>query len=150
ECAGCHAQMDPIGFAFEHFDAVGRWRDAEGGLPIESASLLPDGTEIDGIEGVRRLLLRDPERFGGAVTEKLLMYAPGRRGQFYGRPAVRGIVRDAADDGYTFASLVRGIVRSVPFRMRQAPVEDEPAEVSSSGAAERLSTSAAGAQTNEG
>jgi hypothetical protein len=123
ECAGCHAQMDPIGFAFEHFDAVGRWREAEGGLPIEAASLLPDGTEIDGIDGVKQLLVRDPERFVGAVTEKLLMYALGRNVQYYDKPAVRKIVRDASADDYTFAALVRGIVKSVPFRMRQAPAE---------------------------
>ncbi len=125
ECASCHAQMDPIGFAFEHFDAVGRWRDAEGGLPIESASVLPDGTEIDGIAGVKRLLLNDPERFVGAVTEKLLMYAIGRNVQYFDRPAVRRIVEEAAAQDYTFAALVHGIVRSVPFRMRQAPAADE-------------------------
>ena len=121
ECASCHARMDPIGFAFEHFDAVGRWREAEGGLPIEDGSLLPDGTEVDGIAGVKALLLADPERLVGAVTEKLLMYAVGRNVQYYDKPAVRQIVRAAAADDYTFAALVRGIVRSVPFRMRQAP-----------------------------
>ncbi|HEX6994458.1 MAG TPA: DUF1592 domain-containing protein [Gammaproteobacteria bacterium] len=121
ECASCHAQMDPIGFAFEHFDAIGRWRDAEGGLPIEATSELPDGTEIDGVDGVKQLLLRDPERFVGAVTEKLLMYALGRNVQYYDKPAVRRIVRDAAAENYTFAALIRGIVKSVPFRMRQAP-----------------------------
>jgi hypothetical protein len=121
ECAGCHARMDPIGFAFEHFDATGRWREAEGGLPIEDASLLPDGTKIDGVEGVKALLLADPERFVGAVTEKLMMYALGRNVQYYDKPAVREIVRAAQAEDYTFAALVRGIVKSVPFRMRQAP-----------------------------
>ena len=124
ECSGCHAQMDPIGFAFEHFDAVGRWRDSDGGLPIETASVLPDGREIDGIEGVKRLLLEDPERFVSAVTEKLLMYAIGRNVQYYDRPAIRAIVRKAAADDYTFAALVRGIVKSVPFRMRMAPTAE--------------------------
>jgi hypothetical protein len=127
ECAGCHAQMDPIGFAFEHFDAVGRWRESEAGLPIEAASVLPDGTEIDGIEGVRRLLLEDPERFVSAVTEKLLMYALGRNIQYYDRPAIRAIVREAAEDGYTFRALIGGIVKSVPFRMRAAPASNEAA-----------------------
>jgi hypothetical protein len=125
QCASCHAQMDPIGFALEHFDAVGRWRDAEGGLPIEDKSVLPDGTKVDGIEGVKQLLLHDPERFVGAVTEKLLMYAIGRNVQYYDQPSVRRIVREAADDHYTFAALVQGIVKSVPFRMRQAPAESE-------------------------
>jgi hypothetical protein len=125
ECASCHAQMDPIGFAFEHFDAVGRWRDTDGGLPIETRSVLPDGAEIDGIAGVQRLLIGDPERFVSAVTEKLLMYAVGRNIQYFDRPSIRAIVRAAASDDYTFAALIRGIVRSVPFRMRMAP---EPAD----------------------
>lgn len=120
-CASCHLQMDSIGFAFEHFDAVGRWRDTEGGLPIEARSTLPDGTVLDGIEGVERLLVGEPERFVSAVTEKLLMYAVGRNIQYYDRPAIRAIVRDAAAEDYTFAALIRGIVRSVPFRMRMAP-----------------------------
>jgi hypothetical protein len=154
ECAGCHAQMDPIGFAFENYDAVGRWRDAEGGLPIEAASLLPDGTEIDGIAGVKQLLLSDPERFVGAVTEKLLMYALGRNVQYYDKPAVRHIVRHAADEGYTFAALVQGIVQSVPFRMRQAPAEGEaPTETTAPGAPSESETTAAAAaetQSSEG
>jgi hypothetical protein len=123
ECAGCHAQMDPIGFAFENFDAVGRWRDTEGGLPIEASSTLSDGTVVDGIDGLKRLLLGDPERFVSAVTEKLLMYALGRNVQYYDRPLIRSIVRDAAPENHTFSALVRGIVTSVPFRMRMAPAE---------------------------
>ncbi|MBN1238137.1 MAG: DUF1592 domain-containing protein [Gammaproteobacteria bacterium] len=152
ECASCHAQMDPIGFAFEHFDAIGRWRDAEGGLPIEAASLLPDGTEVDGVEGVEQLLLRDPERFVGAVTEKLLMYALGRNVQYFDKPAVRKIVREAAADDYTFASLVRGVVQSVPFRMRQAPAEDaEPIRPTKRNEpAERTPAVAADTQSIEG
>ena len=126
ECASCHAQMDPIGFAFENFDAVGRWRETEAGLPIEARSELPDGTVIDGMEGVRALLLGDPERFVSAVTEKMLMYAVGRNIQYYDRPAIRRIVREAAAEDYTFSALIRGIVRSVPFRMRKAP--DAPAD----------------------
>jgi hypothetical protein len=121
ECASCHAQMDPIGFAFEQFDAIGRYRETEGGLPIETVSELPDGRVVDGVEGVKRLLLDDPERFVSAVTEKLLMYALGRNIQYYDRPAVRAIVRDAAGNDYRFEALVQGIVRSVPFRMRRAP-----------------------------
>ena len=121
ECASCHAQMDPIGFAFEQFDAIGRYRETEGGLPIETRSELPDGRVVDGVEGVKHLLLDEPERFVSAVTEKLLMYALGRNIQYYDRPAVRAIVRDAAGNDYTFEALVQGVVRSVPFRMRRAP-----------------------------
>jgi hypothetical protein len=121
QCASCHAQMDPIGFALERFDAVGRWRDDEGGLPIETASELPDGTIVDGVEGVKNLILADPERFVSALTERLLMYALGRNIQYYDLPAVRAVVRQAAASGYTFAALVEGIVMSAPFRQRWVP-----------------------------
>jgi hypothetical protein len=126
KCASCHAQMDPIGFALEQFDAVGRWRDTEGGLPIETKSTLPDGTVVDGLAGVEALLLKDPERFVGALTEKLLMYALGRNIQYYDLPAVRSIVRGAKQRDYAFAALVEGIVTSVPFRQRAVP-EPKPA-----------------------
>jgi len=125
KCASCHAQMDPIGFAFEQFDAVGRWRETEGGLPIHASSELPDGTVVDGLAGVEALILADPERFVGAVTEKLLMYALGRNVQYYDLPAVRAIVREAAPSDHTFAALVEGIVMSVPFRQRLAPTDPE-------------------------
>jgi hypothetical protein len=120
ECASCHALMDPIGFAFENFDAIGRWRESEGGLPIEAASTLTDGTRVDGIDGVKGLLLDDPDRFVSAVTEKLLMYALGRNVQYYDRPLIREIVREAKARDNRFSAIVRGIVTSVPFKMRMA------------------------------
>jgi mono/diheme cytochrome c family protein len=125
QCASCHAQMDPIGFAFEQFDAVGRWRDTEGGLPIETASTLPDGTVLAGLDGVKALLLEDPERFVSALTERLLMYGLGRNIQYYDLPAVRAIVRGAAARDYSFDALVEGVVMSVPFRYRAVPAAPE-------------------------
>jgi hypothetical protein len=119
-CASCHAKMDPIGFALENFDAVGRWRDDDAGKPIDVTSELPDGSLVSGPEGVRSLLLERPELFVTAVTEKLMMYALGRNVQYYDAPAIRGIVRDAADRNYEFSALVEGIVSSVPFQMRTA------------------------------
>ncbi len=117
-CAGCHYEMDAIGFALENFDAVGQWRDRSAGVAVDAASELPDGTAIDGVAGLRNHLARHPDRFARAFTEKLLMYALGRNIQYYDAPAVRTIVRDAASDGYGFASIVEGIASSVPFRMR--------------------------------
>lgn len=117
-CASCHARMDPIGFAFEHFDATGAWRDHDGGQPIDVQSKMLDGTDVNGVDGVKKLILKDPERFAAAVSEKLLMYAIGRNVQYYDTPAVRKIVRDAAANKYTFAALVEGIVQSAPFQMR--------------------------------
>jgi hypothetical protein len=119
-CAGCHAKMDPIGFALENFDALGRYRAEENGRPIEVASALPDGTIVDGVEGVRQLVLRDPALFVEAMTGKLLMYALTRNIQHYDQPAIRVIARESARQNYTFASLVLGVVNSVPFQSRMA------------------------------
>ena len=119
-CASCHARMDPIGFAMEHFDGIGRWRERDAGLPIDASGVFPDGTRFDGIAGLKRELLRQPEQLVGTVAERLLMYAIGRNVHYYDAPAVRGIMREAAAGGNTFASLVLGVVKSRPFQMRQA------------------------------
>jgi mono/diheme cytochrome c family protein len=119
-CAGCHARMDPIGFAMEHFDAIGKWRDRDRGAPIDATGVFPDGTTFDGVAGLRQELLRQPERFVGTIAEKLLMYGLGRNVQHYDAPAVRAIMREAAAGRHTFASLVLGVVNSRPFQMRQA------------------------------
>lgn len=117
-CANCHARMDPIGFAMENFDAIGKWRDHDGSSAIDVVSKLPDGTVVDGLAGVKQLLLNDPQRFVGAMTQKLLMYGIGRNVQYFDAPAVRKIVRDAVPDNYKFESLVLGVVKSAPFQMR--------------------------------
>ncbi|HEY2844218.1 MAG TPA: DUF1592 domain-containing protein, partial [Bryobacteraceae bacterium] len=122
-CANCHARMDPIGFALENFDAVGRWRDQDTGKPIDVSSKLADGTLVDGVAGVRQLILKDPQRFVGAVAQKLLMYGIGRNVQYFDAPAVRKIVHDAAADDYKFSSLVLGVTRSAPFQMRTVKAE---------------------------
>lgn len=122
-CANCHARMDPIGFAMENFDAVGQFRDQDAGKPIDVSSTLRDGTQVNGMAGVKEMILRDPEQFTGAIAQKLLMYALGRNVQYYDQPAVRKIVRDAAASNNTFASLVLGVARSAPFQMRAAKLE---------------------------
>jgi mono/diheme cytochrome c family protein len=122
-CANCHARMDPIGFALENFDAVGQWRDHDGSNAIDVSSKLPDGTVVDGVAGVKQLVLKDPQRFVGAMTEKLLMYGIGRNVQYFDAPAVRKIVRDAAAGDYKFESLVLGVARSAPFQMRTVKAE---------------------------
>jgi len=117
-CANCHARMDPIGFALENFNAVGEWRDHDAGRPIDVVSTLADGTAVDGVAGVKQLLLKDPQRFVGALTQKLLMYGIGRNVQYFDAPAVRKIVRDAAAGDYKFETLVLGVVQSAPFQLR--------------------------------
>ena len=119
-CASCHRLMDPPGFALEQFDAVGRFRTrTEVNTPIDASGELPDGARFDGAAGLRAALVRTPERFVGTLTEKLLTYALGRGLEPYDAPTVRAITRDAAHDDYRFSSLIVGIVRSAPFRLRR-------------------------------
>jgi mono/diheme cytochrome c family protein len=119
-CAGCHARMDPIGFAMENFDAIGRWRERDGQQPIDATGVFPEGTKFEGIPGLKKELLRQPDQFVGTVAERLLMYAIGRNLQYYDAPTVRAVIRGAELANQTLASLVLGIVKSRPFQMRQA------------------------------
>ena len=102
----------------ENFDAVGRWRDHDAGKTIDSSGVLPGGIAFDGVAGLKKVLLDQPEPFISAFAEKLMMYAVGRNVQYYDMPAVRKIVRDSAKENYTFASLVLNLVKSAPFQMR--------------------------------
>ena len=119
-CASCHKLMDPVGFALENYDAVGRWRESEGGSPIDASATLFDGTVVNGVDDLQAALLRRPELFVGTITEKLLTFATGRGVESYDAPAVRAILRDARADEYRFSSLVLGVVKSMPFQMRKA------------------------------
>ena len=118
-CAGCHARMDPIGFAMENFDAIGRWRERDGDQVIDATGVFPEGTKFEGIPGLKKELLRQPEQFVGTVAERLLMYAIGRNLQYYDAPTVRQVLRESAPANHTLASLVLGIVKSRPFQMRE-------------------------------
>ena len=95
-CSNCHARMDPLGFALENFDAVGKWRVTEAGVPIDPSGTLPDGTTFDGLPQLRDVLFERRAEFVTTVTEKLLTYALGRGIEHYDRPAIRAIVREAA------------------------------------------------------
>jgi hypothetical protein len=117
-CAGCHKIMDPVGFALENFDAIGRWRTEENGEPINATAKLVDGTEVSGATGLRDALLEYSDRFVQTVTEKLLTYALGRGLEYYDMPTVRAIARDAVRDDYRFSSIVVGVVTSDAFQMR--------------------------------
>jgi Protein of unknown function (DUF1592)/Protein of unknown function (DUF1588)/Protein of unknown function (DUF1587)/Protein of unknown function (DUF1585)/Protein of unknown function (DUF1595) len=117
-CASCHKIMDPLGFALENFDAVGKWRMRDEGHAIDASGQLTDGTRVDGVASLRLALLRRPDVFVGTLTEKLLTYALGRGLDYYDMPAVRAIVREASAHNSRFSSLVLGIVKSMPFQMR--------------------------------
>ena len=119
-CANCHATMDPVGFALENFDAVGRWRDTEDGEPIDAAGGFIDGQEFVGPAALEQALLDRPELFVRTFTEKLMTFALGRGVEYYDAPAVRQVVARACEDDYRFSALVLGIVHSTPFQMRMA------------------------------
>ena len=119
-CAACHARMDPIGFALENYDAVGRWRNEDANAPIDASGKLPDGTEFQGPAGLTQLLLtKYRDDFVRTATEKLLTYALGRGVEHYDYPAIRSINRDAARDNYRVSSWILALVKSKPFQMRK-------------------------------
>jgi len=120
-CAGCHAQMDQLGFALENFDAIGEWRDIYiSGAKVDASAQLPDGTTFNGPAELRKVLLSHSDEFLTTISEKLLTYALGRGLEASDAPAVRQIKRNAARENYRFASLIQGIVTSTPFSMRMA------------------------------
>jgi mono/diheme cytochrome c family protein len=125
-CASCHAVMDPVGFSLENFDLIGKYRDADGGVPINATGRLADGTALDGPASLRRALHDRKDAVASTATEKLLTYALGRRVEYFDMPAVRGIVRGAAGNDYRFSSLIVGIVSSTPFQLKRYEGGTEP------------------------
>jgi mono/diheme cytochrome c family protein len=126
-CAACHARMDPLGFALENYDGVGKWRTKDSGHVIDASGKLPDGTQFDGMPGLKQLLLTSRrDDFIQTVAERLLTYSLGRGLETYDRPAVRSIVREASSEAKdapspSFRELIDAIVKSVPFQMRRTP-----------------------------
>src|SRR5690606_19199401 len=122
-CNGCHGVIDPYGLALENFTVVGEWReyDRDADAPIDASTTLPGGTAIEGPVELRRALLRRPDQFVQALTEKLMMYALGRELEYFDMPQVRAVVREAARQDYRFPAIVSGIVASDAFRMQASP-----------------------------
>jgi hypothetical protein len=114
-CASCHQRMDPLGFALENFDAVGKWRAEADGAPVDPAAAMPDGTQFSGIDGLRHYLADNKEDFVRTLSGKLLTYAIGRGVEYYDQPAIRKIAREAAAGNYSWSSVILGVVHSVPF-----------------------------------
>jgi hypothetical protein len=120
-CSGCHAIMDPIGFALENFDADASWRTrqgGEGGIPIDAKVKLFDGQEADGPAGLRAALMRYSPQFVRMFVEKTMTYALGRGLEYTDQPTVRAITRDAGKADNRFSAIVLGVVRSSQFQMR--------------------------------
>jgi len=130
-CNGCHSVIDPLGFSLENFDVIGGWRSIdEAGKPIDAAGTTANGEKIDGLAGLRAVLLEQPDQFPRTVTEKLMAYALGRRLEYYDRPTVRKIVRDAGAKQYRWSSIIEGIVNSPAFLMRDSEVPSSGARAS--------------------
>jgi len=119
-CASCHSRMDPLGFALENYDGVGKWRVKDAGNTIDPSGKLPDGTTFQGPAGLKQILLtRDKDAFVNTVTQKLMTYALGRGLESYDMPAVRAAAREAAKNDYRMSALISAVVNSTPFQMRR-------------------------------
>jgi hypothetical protein len=118
-CASCHRIFEPIGLAFENYDATGAWRTQDEGNSIDATGVMIDGSRVDGVVGLRGMLVRYSDQFLRVVTEKLMTYALGRGVDDGDMPALRGIVRTASANDYRMSSIVLGIVKSDQFQMNQ-------------------------------
>jgi hypothetical protein len=138
-CSSCHSIMDPVGLALENFNLIGAWREDDNGEPIDASGALVDGTPLDGPASLRAALLDRSDVFVTVATEKLMTYALGRTLEPFDMPAVRKVVRDAADEDYAFSALIYGVAESLPFRMRMKMGEgrlDAAGEARAAGAGE--------------
>ena len=122
-CNSCHVSIDPLGFALENYDVIGGWRTRdESGQLVDASGVTVTGKKIEGLSGLRSLLLDDPEQFPRTVTEKLMAYALGRKLEYYDLPAVRKVVREASPQEYRWSAIVAGIVKNPNFLMRSGSV----------------------------
>ena len=123
-CASCHKVMDPLGFALENYDAIGKWRtvDTDSSSPIDSSGALPDGTAFVGPAALKQVLLENRQYdVVMTVIDKLLTYSLGRGIDHTDAPAMRNIMRESAPNEYRLSSIIKAIIESTPFQMRRAP-----------------------------
>ena len=118
-CFDCHRKMDPLGFALENFDPIGRWRDSYGrDKKIDASGELPGGKQFQDVVGLKEILVQQQDQFAKAVTEKLLAYAIGRHTEATDRPHVEAILSKTRDDGYPLRDIIERVVLSEPFRSK--------------------------------
>jgi hypothetical protein len=127
-CASCHAKMDPLGFALENYDAIGRWRTEDGTFPVDTSGVLPGGRTFKGPAELKAILRDKLPAFSRSLAEKMLTYAIGRGVEPFDRLVIRDLVRDMAANDYRMQTLVQGIVKSVPFQKRRGERPASPAE----------------------
>ena len=118
-CANCHAKMDPIGFAMENYNAIGKFRTKDGEHNIDSAGQLPDGTSFDGIADLKQILMDRKKQFAQCLTEKMLTYALGRGLEYFDKSTIDRIVAELEANDYKSSVLITAIVKSDPFRLRR-------------------------------
>jgi mono/diheme cytochrome c family protein len=124
-CSTCHASMDPLGFALETFDGIGKARRVtEGGAPVDAKGAFPTGEQFEGLPGLRSFILGHREAFVETVIEKLLAYALGREIETHDNPTIRTIEQRARTTDYRWSSVILGIVTSTPFQMRMGRPSD--------------------------
>ena len=123
-CSGCHAVMDPLGFALENYNGIGQWRTKDGKSDIDASGKLPDGTEFNGPAGLKKVLTTTrKEEFVSTVAERLLTYALGRGIEYYDQPVIRSIVRTSSAGNYRMRDLITEVALSTPFQMRRSAVQ---------------------------
>jgi hypothetical protein len=127
-CRSCHQFMDPIGLALDNFDVTGRWRIRENGIPLDTRGQLYDGTPVESPEDLRQALVRRPTPLIRTFTQNLMAYALGRRVEWYDKPAIRAIARDAEANGYRMSSFILGVVRSDAFQLKLEQVAEQESE----------------------
>lgn len=118
-CAACHKKLDPMGFALDNYDAIGRWREADGNGVLDTTGKLPTGQSIHGVSELKALILSRQDQFLHSAAERTLMYALGRELDYYDEPAIRQIQADMAADGNKYSSLIKAVVKSYPFQYRR-------------------------------
>ena len=123
-CSSCHNVMDPIGLAMEKYDGIGRWRELdEGGLPIDSSGSMADGTAISGPIALKEALIAEEDMFVNTFVNRMLTYAIGRGLEYYDKPTVRAIARNAGEENYRFSAIVQEVAKSLPFQWKRAAEE---------------------------
>jgi len=124
-CATCHQRMDPLGFGFENFDAIGAWRTREGQFPVDASGTLPDGRTFRGPRELKAILKTRADEFCRCLTEKMLTYALGRGVESYDKCTVDQVAGALAKNKHKFSTLVIEIVKSDPFQMRRVGRRDK-------------------------
>lgn len=127
-CRSCHQYMDPIGLALDNFDVTGKWRIRENNVPLDTRGELYDGTPVTNPDELRKALLKRPTPLVRTFTENLMAYALGRRVEYYDKPAVRAITREAEANGYRLSTFILGVVKSNAFQMKREGAVAEEAQ----------------------